>query len=80
MDTATGTVFSIRALPRCYKQYSWSSELVVGQSPAGKDVSTEAENIDGIRHQATTNEGKADWEDLMHAIVNCRVCELAIAL
>jgi hypothetical protein len=34
----------------------WSNELVVGQSPAGKKVSTEAEDIVGISRQATTDE------------------------
>jgi hypothetical protein len=28
----------------------------MGESPAGKDVSTEAEDTFGIRHQATTGE------------------------
>jgi pyrimidine operon attenuation protein/uracil phosphoribosyltransferase len=36
-----------------------SNELVVRQSPAGKKVSTEAEEIVGIRHQATTGEHTA---------------------
>jgi hypothetical protein len=36
--------------------------LVVGQPPAGKNVSTEAEDIVGIRHQATTGKDTADWE------------------
>jgi hypothetical protein len=39
---------------------SWSSELVVGQSPVGKNVATEIENIVGIHHQATTGEDTAD--------------------
>jgi hypothetical protein len=33
----------------------------------------------GSRYQ-TTSEDTADWEDLVGAVVNCRVCELAIAL
>jgi hypothetical protein len=32
------------------------NELVVGQSPASKNMNTEAEDIVGIRHQATTGE------------------------
>jgi hypothetical protein len=32
----------------------------VGQSPAGKNVSTEAEDIVGIRHQAPTGEDVAN--------------------
>jgi hypothetical protein len=32
----------------------------VRQSPAGKNVSTEAEDIAGIRHQATTGEDIAN--------------------
>jgi hypothetical protein len=39
---------------------SWNNELVVGQSPAGKNVSTEAEGTVGICHQATTGEDTAD--------------------
>jgi hypothetical protein len=59
---------------------NWSNELVVGQSPAGKNVSTEAEDIVGIRHQATTGEDIADWKDWVRAVVNWRVGKLAIAL
>jgi hypothetical protein len=32
------------------------NELIVSQSLAGKNVSTEAEDIVGIRHQVTTSE------------------------
>jgi hypothetical protein len=32
----------------------WSNELVVGQSPVGMNVSTEVEDIVGIRHQTAT--------------------------
>jgi hypothetical protein len=56
------------------------NELVVGQSPASKNVSSEAENTVGIRHQVTTGADTADWEDLVHAVVNWRVCELTIVL
>jgi hypothetical protein len=35
---------------------SWSNESFVRQSPAGKNVSMEAEDIVGIRYQATTDE------------------------
>jgi hypothetical protein len=35
-------------------------ELAVGQSPADKKVSAEAEEIVEIRHQATTGEDTAD--------------------
>jgi hypothetical protein len=41
----------------------------VRQSPAGKNVSTEAEDIVGIRHQATTGEDIANCEDFMCAVV-----------
>jgi hypothetical protein len=37
-----------------------SNELVVGQSPAGKNVSTEAGDIIIIHHQATSDEDIAD--------------------
>lgn len=54
------SVFSVLSIPRCYKQdgwltvNSWSNVLVVSQWPAGKNESREAEDILGIRHQATT--------------------------
>jgi hypothetical protein len=67
-------------MPGCYKQDSWSNKLVVGESPTGKNMSTEAEDIVVICHWAMTGEDTADWEDLVRAVVNCRVCELVIAL
>jgi hypothetical protein len=64
----------------CYKQNNWSNEFVVGQSSAGKNVNMEAEDIVGIRNKAKTGEDTAEWEDLVRAVVNCRVRELAITL
>jgi hypothetical protein len=55
-----GTVFSVWFLPRCYKQDSWSSELVMGWSSADMNVNTEAEDIVEIRHQATIGEETTD--------------------
>jgi hypothetical protein len=48
--------------------------------PAGKNVSTEADNFAGVCHQATAGEDTAGWEELVRALVNCKVCEFAIAL
>jgi hypothetical protein len=50
------------------------------ESLDGKNVNTETDDIVGIRHQATTGADTALWEDLVRAIVNCEVCELAITL
>jgi hypothetical protein len=52
------TVFSVRSPPRCYKQDSWCNGLVLEQSTAGKNMSTKAEGIVWIRHQAMTGEHK----------------------
>jgi hypothetical protein len=52
----------------------------VEQSVAGKNMSTEAEDIVGVRRQATTGEDTADLEDLLRDVVNCRLHELPIAL
>jgi hypothetical protein len=60
--------------------YSLSNEIIVRQLPSGKKLSTEAEDIVGIRHQATTHEDTADCEELVLAVVNCRLCELALML
>jgi hypothetical protein len=59
MNSYRVTVFYVRSVPRC-KQEIWSNELVVGQSAAGKNMSTEAEDIVEIRHQATAGEDTAD--------------------
>jgi hypothetical protein len=53
-------VFSVQSVPRCYKQGSWSNDLVVRQSSAGKNLTVEAEDIVGIRHQPTTGEDIAN--------------------
>jgi hypothetical protein len=45
---------------RCYEEYSWSNELVVGQLPATKNVSNEAEDIVRICPQATNGKDIAD--------------------
>jgi hypothetical protein len=41
--------------PPAWELVTWNSLLVVGQSPTGKDVSTEKEDIVGIRQQATAD-------------------------
>jgi hypothetical protein len=78
--TATQERCFMRSAPKSYKQYNRSNELAVRQSPAGKNISMEAENIVGIRHQATMCGDTADSKDSLRAVVNCIVCELAIAL
>jgi hypothetical protein len=60
LSSNRGTVFAMRSVPRCYKQDNWCNEFVVGQSPAGKNVSMEIEDIVGIRHQTMTGEDTAD--------------------
>jgi hypothetical protein len=50
-----GTVFSVQSA-ECYKQDSWSNELVVRQMPTGKNVRMEAEDPVAIRHHAITGE------------------------
>jgi hypothetical protein len=59
LNSNRGT-FSVQSVPRYYKQDSWSNELVVGHSPAHKNLSTEAEEIVGTRHQATNGEDTGD--------------------
>jgi hypothetical protein len=46
--------------PPAWELVSWSNDLVLGQSLAGKNVRTEAEDFVAIRHQATTDEDIAD--------------------
>jgi hypothetical protein len=73
-------VFSVRSVPS-YKQEHYnlvSCETVTGQYGCEHG----SWGIDGVgsRYQTTTDEDTADWKDLVRAVVNCRVCELAIAL
>jgi hypothetical protein len=60
LNSNRGKVFSVWPAWRCYKQGNWSNELVVRQLPTGKDVSTEAEGVVGICHQAMTGEDTTD--------------------
>jgi hypothetical protein len=53
---------------------------VVAESQAGKIVTTETDDIVGIRHQATTDEDTTDWADLVRAVMNCKMCEAVVAL
>jgi hypothetical protein len=71
-------VFSLQSVTRCYKEDSWSNELVVGQSPASKNVITKVGGIVGICHQATTGEDTADWKNLVSALADCIVRELVV--
>jgi hypothetical protein len=63
------TVFSVRSVLTCYKQDRWSNALAVRLSPTGKNVSTEAEDIAGIRPKATT-EVIENLEDFICVVVN----------
>jgi hypothetical protein len=64
---------------RCYKQEKLKSlvscETVIGQYRCEKR-SWGSKTLEAI----TTSEDTAGWEDLVHAVVNCWACELAIAL
>jgi hypothetical protein len=55
-----------------------SSETVSGQW--GREHGSWGSYGIGSRYQVTTGDDTADWEELVLAVVNCRVYELAIAL
>jgi hypothetical protein len=58
-----------------------ASRLAVRQSPASKDVNTEVE--ESVALAAVTKQRLVkiqQVEDLLRAVVHCRVCELVIAL
>jgi hypothetical protein len=63
-------VFSVKSVPRCYKQDKSRIWLVVRQSPSGKDVKW-SWGIYGIgnRYQAMTGEDTTDWEDLVLVVL-----------
>jgi hypothetical protein len=45
----------------------------VGQSPAGKNVSTEVEDSVLLRYQPTSIEDTADWEEFIRFEINYRL-------
>jgi hypothetical protein len=55
-----------------HQQFNRPTEWVSCDT-TGKNVSTEAENTVGIRHQVKAGEGTTDWEDLVRAVVNWSV-------
>jgi hypothetical protein len=62
----------------------WVSELLSEAASWGKGIFRDP-RVWGTssvwsRYQVTTREDTADWEGLGRAVVNCRVCELGIAL
>jgi hypothetical protein len=69
-------VFSVPSVPRLYEEGQLTLEeslktavtrvgVSCGTVATGKNMSTEAEDIFGTRHQATTGENKADREELV---------------
>jgi hypothetical protein len=62
--------------PQTWELASWNNELVVRQSFASKDVNMEAE--EATRLEVATRRQRVIIQQTV--IVNCRVCELAIAL
>jgi hypothetical protein len=56
MGLDTKTYWLTDRQSQCEFDFDFDNELVVGQSSASKNVSTEAEDIVEIRHQATTAE------------------------
>jgi hypothetical protein len=59
---------------------TWSHGLDERQSQAGNDMSREEEDTVRIRYQAPTSENTAGLEELLCAVLKCKVCELAIAV
>jgi hypothetical protein len=68
-------MFSMRPVPRCYKQNKTRVWRVVRQSPAIKDVNMEAEEATALEAVARRQPVKIQQtEVLVRAVVNCRVC------
>jgi hypothetical protein len=74
-------VFSVRSVPKCYKQDKSRMYLIVRQAPVNR-YEHRSWGIYEIqsRYQATTNEDTADGKGLVRAVVNCIMCELSMAL
>jgi hypothetical protein len=73
-------VFSMRSVPKYYKQAKSRVCSVVRQSSTSKDMNTEADEATAL--EAVTRQGLVKTrktEDLVSAVMNCNVCELAIA-
>jgi hypothetical protein len=52
---------------------SWSTEII-------RELWIRGTSAVGSPYQATTGEDTAEWEALVRAVVNCRLCEIAITL
>jgi hypothetical protein len=68
------------SLPKCYKQVRSRIYLVVRQSPASKVVNTEPEEATALEAVTRRLVKTRQTEKTVRAVVNCRVCELAMAL
>jgi hypothetical protein len=90
-EELSGTMFSVRSVPKPYNEGvsrppssedlrashgQWWVSCEIGAVEHGSRWIYGGES----RYQATTGEDTADWEDLVRAVVNFRVCELPIAL
>jgi hypothetical protein len=78
IEKLLGEVFSVRSVPRCYKQDRFRVWLVVRQSPASTDVNTEIEKATTL--EAVTRQQPVTINQTVRAIVNCRLCEFALVL
>jgi hypothetical protein len=81
IEELLGQVLSVRSVPRCSKQEKSKIELVVRESQVSNAVKTKAEEDTELK--AVTRRQPVEiqqTEILVRAIVNCRVCELTIAL
>jgi hypothetical protein len=74
-------LFSMFSMSRCYKQDKSTVYWTVRESPASKNVNTEAEEPTALEAVTRRQSVKtADWEYLVRAAMNCRECKSEIVL
>jgi hypothetical protein len=72
----SGVFFTV--LPRMYNERQ--SETAVRRIESWCEMAASLQCCEPGSRGTSTGEDTADWEDLAHGAVNCKLCELAIAL
>jgi hypothetical protein len=70
-QSVRGLLQFCRCEPLLLEYVSWSTRIVLEPRVRGTSAVES-------RYPTTTGEDTGHWEDLMHAVVNCWVCELVI--
>jgi hypothetical protein len=81
---AVGNMFSVRLVLRLYNKHQLplqgSLQIAIRRVGSWREMATSLQGHDPRSRGTFTGEDTADLEDLVCAVVNCRVCKLATVL